>query len=642
MFGLPKVQTPLFVVTLLLLLLVETSNSQVTANIFRPNTTTSSEAIPSPTITTTAPTTAAPIFTSVTVGNWTWTNVTSNSGFSVEPLGDFGPHKASINLYSNIHVMDGTVAYFRVTIVRVNDTGRDEIERQIWSYDPTKNNNNNSNALQFRCYTGKQDFISDTFVRLGDDADDTIYFKGGRYLYACGHNGSAAVAIFPAPRETGSVKRLVRFQNKLIFTGRRDVSDQSMSLYASNGTAEGTSVLFNETEVSDIYAYASGYPERIVGNLEPLLDGMPKLAFEIRDEKRLWVTDGTTEGTKPFLINNETASISGISDSFNGGKFLFRAGGNKTMVTNWENETYVLIDGFALWQTMKLNDTHMVFLEFASQGDASVWITDGTVENTHSFFTVNDPRGWLELSYYPADGLLAINQVDNSYEEDGPSTLILATYLTDGTTVGTAKVEEGSSTATYTPPDGRYSKGTYLPDGRVLQIPGEIYNNTGLLIVSDVLTREMKFIEDVQMPATNNSLSNFVAPIGNDTVLFFVADEEKGWLPWKINYPPLKTSGGSTLNTSTSAAGPTSSPLNLVPPPTSATTVTDITGSPPGSSIAEGDTPTSGTTRMLPWLTHFYFWASYVGLAMSDGLPAPFSWLDLIQIALYRFPLTVL
>ena len=314
----------------------------------------------------------------------------------------------------------------------------------------------------------------------------------------------------------GDVLNVVHFQEKLYFSAH--IGDEpefglsSRALFASDGTAEGTVQIFygddDDGGIGAIQTHSPGQKDESVGNLKRLVEGIPKMVFS-GSRDGFWTTDGTTEGTKRFLDDN-LEWLGDISEPFNGGKFLFRTSRQlpgfdyeeKLWVTsNWENETSsVLLDNFELGDAAKLNNTHVIFVQrqpadlsdftnvlndFSDfnwsslsakqstttannattekdkddQGVIDLWITDGTINGTHKFFTTEGLEFRIGLKV--ADRYLEVTRIVGGYGFDEERQEI--PYVTDGTTEGTKRLVHEEPRIKF-----QVQAQTFLSDGRAV------------------------------------------------------------------------------------------------------------------------------------------------------------------------------
>lgn len=456
--------------------------------------------------------------------------IRSNSGFSVEFVEELS--KTASGLQSAT-VLDNTV------YVGLVSDGSVSSQSEVWSY--------NGEETRFLCQVASGNLSATNYQPVNYPREfviykDRVYFAGdgsssGLEFWACFPTGeeSTGTIIFKGG-ENNNIQSLTAFDGLLYFAGYENESawsEGNPSLMVSDGTPEGTMVFL---------------PNERVFSILGVVPGMKKMVFSVADT--VWTTDGSLEGTKPFL---SALSLEQISEPFNGGKYALAAR-NQLLISNFENETYVLIEDFSLRDWIKFNETHLIF---SGRENTTLWITDGTINGTCGIFSLDG--GEFFISHFVAENQLAVSHVNIEARAS-------RIFLTDGTKEGTFNLQGWPEVQ---------SKGlVILPDGRSLVVLQANDTDDVYLGLYDFPRGEFSFIEDVSMPATLDSgLYRRMFPINNDTVVFF--EESQGSLNlWELNYPPRR------MDTTTS---PSEVPTDTTAPPSEAPTESSANAYTPSS-----------------------------------------------------------
>jgi ELWxxDGT repeat protein len=215
----------------------------------------------------------------------------------------------------------------------------------------------------------------------------------------------------------------VEFQGQLFFA--INFEDGRMALWKSTGTEAGT------VEVRSFPGESSvGFPR--LGRLTPAGDRLFFLASEAATGHELWVTDGTSGGTRlvgdltPGPADSSLTLLTGLSQtvvffreyheppSYPARAELWRSDGSATGTARLLAPPS---GTFVSWQAFRLGGSFFFFLSHPSQGTA-LWRTDGTAAGTQrvraldggavhvldmrtadgrTFFTLGDEGGLTEL-----------------------------------------------------------------------------------------------------------------------------------------------------------------------------------------------------------------------------------------------------
>ena len=216
----------------------------------------------------------------------------------------------------------------------------------------------------------------------------------------------------------------------IYFSARASSNTYGVELWKSDGTSAGTQL------VKDIYVdgTSGSYPEYLnsVGD---------NIYFRANDgtETALWVTDGTTEGTKILHAMNYSypddyiALAEKVLFSFNAdkkGEELWISDGTTVGTTLLKDINQVSTSSLELdTEFVKIGDKrYFVKYEILERGTPSLWVTDGTTAGTLSLGNYNDIYLHSSVEF---DGKLVI-LVGNSDD--------YTLKITDGTVEGTLDI----------------------------------------------------------------------------------------------------------------------------------------------------------------------------------------------------------
>ena len=348
----------------------------------------------------------------------------------------------------------------------------------------------------------------------------------------------------PSP-DRSNPDELIAVGDRLFFVA--DDGETGRELWTTDGTSEGTQL------VKDIYAgseevdylYSRAGKSRAVENPIPfssypnyLTEFNGQIYFSADDGvngSELWVSDGTSEGTKLVKDINPGTSDYGFNNSGNPGEF-FQFG------------------------------DRLYFAAETSELGRELWVTDGTSEGTQLFKDINPNSGdFFNSSSVPSE---FIEFEDKFYfsADDGSTGSEL--WVSDGTSKGTQLVKdlnpeifdngyvrspEGSSISDFTEFDDRLYFVANIPEaGQELWVTDG--TSEGTQIVRD-LTPGFRYVgEDFSFPFS--SYPNYLTVVGNE--LFFSAeDEEVGRELFKItadDLNPVEKETEAKIESSSSAS----------------------------------------------------------------------------------------
>ena len=278
----------------------------------------------------------------------------------------------------------------------------------------------------------------------------------------------------PYSSNDSSPENLTEFNNLLFFSANDGKNDEE--LWVTDGTTEGTRLLKDISPGSDT-SYSIYYR-----NLPKLNDRLYFSANDGENGEELWVTDGTTEGTRLLKDINATNDDRFVPGSYPdhltewNDRIYFSAGdgenGKELWVTDGTTEgTQLLKDiypignitynGYSSFPTnfTELND-RLYFTANDGENGIELWVTDGTTEGTQLFKDISpgygnsSPRNFTTFKdklYFTAD------------DENGREL-----WVTDGTTEGTQLFKDIYPSSYYIPTpigDGEFSSGgVYEPE----------------------------------------------------------------------------------------------------------------------------------------------------------------------------------
>ena len=315
----------------------------------------------------------------------------------------------------------------------------------------------------------------------------------------------------PSP-DSSNPDELVAVGDRLYFTA--DDGENGEELWVSDGTTEGTQLVkdINSGAENVDYLYSRAGKSRPVEKpipyssyLNDLTEFGGKLYFSADDGENggeLWVSDGTTEGTKLVEDINPGTSDYGANSSNPGEFFEF--------------------------------GDRLYFAAETSDLGRELWVTDGTAEGTKLIKDINpNPGGFFDTSSSPSDfaefdGKLYFSANDGSTGAE--------LWVSDGTTEGTQLVKdinpeifdngyirapEGSSIRDFTEFNDRlYFVADTQETGAELWVTDG--TTEGTQIVQDLLPGFRDF--EAGFSAAYSSYPNYLTVVGNE--LFFAAENE--------------------------------------------------------------------------------------------------------------------
>ena len=295
--------------------------------------------------------------------------------------------------------------------------------RELWVSDGTAKGtqlladiNDGENDLGIAYSSYPQDFaeFNDKLYFSADDGEngDEVWVSDGttegtKLLLDINPGSDDSVYNNSYSANRSSPGNFIEFDNKLYFTA--DDGENGDELWVSDGTTEGTKLLLdiNSEVVSQYYDFAFG------SYADNFIEFNDKLYFSADDGKNgdeLWVSDGTTEGTKLLLDiypgDSEYASFNSSPDNFIefNNKLYFSANdgenGRELWVSDGTTEgTQMLLDIYQGSDYGYVNSSFPSgFVEFEgklyfsaddSDSGRELWVSDGTSEGTSLAANIN-------------------------------------------------------------------------------------------------------------------------------------------------------------------------------------------------------------------------------------------------------------
>jgi ELWxxDGT repeat protein len=249
---------------------------------------------------------------------------------------------------------------------------------------------------------------ADSFPHAMADFGGTAYFAAaapgtGEALFKTDGTAAGTVMVFDTndTSETLGPEEIVPLGNKLFFTSDGD-NDDAARLFVTDGTTAGTRQLasFSKFGVSRLTPFG----DRL------LFTGSDPYTYEFA----LWTSDGTTEGTRPIYQMGLAHDITVIGDVayFAATGTLFKTDGttagtvqlgsfNPQAPSNGDNNDVVVLDG-------------KVYLSTDGQTGPALWRSDGTPEGT---VPVRSLSGVRDLT--ASNGKLFFGAPDGLWTSDG-------------------------------------------------------------------------------------------------------------------------------------------------------------------------------------------------------------------------------
>jgi len=304
-----------------------------------------------------------------------------------------------------------------------------------------------------------QDFIP-TNQGFYFTADDPIYGKELFFSDGTPENTKIVMDIFEGERD-GFRGNIAFYKNRLLFLGQTDYRSD-YSLMITNETNDGAEILVEDMQVSDWIEYNN------------------KLYFSGNHNNsgyELWVTDGTSEGTKVVTnINSNGASkpssfilfkdkIYFVAFSQETGYEVYYTDGTEegTKILKDISQDDIFKDGVYSGPLM-VYDEHLYFMAKGENNYFQLYKSDGTSEGTFEFKTIN-PEG--NAAYF-LDGVILD---DGLYFKANDGDHGVELWKTDGTEGGTKIVKdiwEGSESGLSAPTLGKNDLVNF--DGRIFMV----------------------------------------------------------------------------------------------------------------------------------------------------------------------------
>ncbi|MEL6334148.1 MAG: DUF4114 domain-containing protein [Cyanobacteria bacterium J06623_4] len=251
----------------------------------------------------------------------------------------------------------------------------------------------------------------------------------------------------------------------------------------------------------------------------------------------LWVTDGTTAGTKLLKDINPGAATSGVRGfaDIGNGKLLFGAddgtNGRELWVTDGTEEGTVSTtslfpanNNLSLFEFAALGNGQFVFVASDETHGNELWVTDGTSAGTEFLKDINpgsEPGSITDLTAI-SPGVVVFTANDGTH---GPEL-----WVTDGTSTGTKLLKdilEGTVA-------GRSVRSLAAVGDGLALFSGEDGVHGKELWVTDGTTEGTRLVEDIHEGGFDSAPSDFI-PLGNGQFLFQANDGVNGREPWITN-----------------------------------------------------------------------------------------------------------
>ncbi|MBR1565042.1 MAG: T9SS type A sorting domain-containing protein [Paludibacteraceae bacterium] len=299
------------------------------------------------------------------------------------------------------------------------------------------------------------------FAIMSVTAEDVVLPKNVRAILPEGVKMSVTYLAENVVSRTREAKPMIVSQNHLYFAAVD--ADNGEELWVSDGTPEGTHI------VADINSGVEG------SNPCWLTSSGDKVFFSANDGvhgDELWVTDGTTEGTHLVydIYEGAIASAPQAITAF-GNKVLFFAMDEES---EWDpvrkdgDEKWLWISDGTQEGTERIGDTPTkldfdgtrgcivivngkgVFPGFSKEYNETIWVTDGTAEGTKPLLNIN-PRtatdGVFDTEASSIDHLVAVDGRIAAFRATAVKEVVggdidwgVEMWITDGTTEGTKQI----------------------------------------------------------------------------------------------------------------------------------------------------------------------------------------------------------
>lgn len=274
----------------------------------------------------------------------------------------------------------------------------------------------------------------------------------------------------------------------------------------------GASSEFTVSLVKDIFPGGNANPEELTST--------PQGLYFITSEQImdfLWLTDGTTEGTREVFDPDSVPGINSLRDlTFYDGRLYFVAG-SRLRSTTGESETPPLVDPNRILRPRSITSA-LGFMFFKTQGE--LWRSDGTAEGTQPHSDINPDGDAVEnnISYTLFQDELYFRATNGT---DG-----FELYATDGSDNGVRRVAninpDGSSAPSSVTPVSTAALGDFLIFAATDDRGGELWR-------SDGTENGTVFIKDLN-PGSGSSPSGFTQ-VGENIVFSAVPPGNPGFEP---------------------------------------------------------------------------------------------------------------
>jgi ELWxxDGT repeat protein len=264
----------------------------------------------------------------------------------------------------------------------------------------------------------------------------------------------------------GSFPDFTAFSGELLFSGLDAIGNNG--LWVTNGTVAGTHEL---TGISG--AFAVGLFHGLIADFVALNNEVLFNGLDASNQTGLWMTNGTTAGTH---------ELTGISNAFTGSGGLF--GGPPT--------THV-----ASPPDLTVFKNEALFNGLDAAGDNDLWVTNGTVADTHALSGVNGANAAGLDPFYLT--VLKDEVLFNGLDASGNRGL----WVTNGTAAGTHELTgiKGANSAGVNPYDPTIFKTEMLFNG--IDVAGD----NGLWVTNGTVagTHELTGIKGANLGGLNPS-----------------------------------------------------------------------------------------------------------------------------------------
>lgn len=446
--------------------------------------------------------------------------VTDGTAMGTKRLADFVEDESSSVVLVNT---DGTTGFFIAYILGAQEGGG--IQKAIWKTDGTPE----GSSIIYTYSSEEADESDNEYF----DNSETIIFGGELYVGFCELEEGIGCELYKTDGTSfGLVKDMMpdgssyptlffAFKGELYFVA--NTLEHGREIYTTDGTEEGTHIALNFD--SDTYGSGGegGVAHAAIGNL---IYFTPRTLTPGGLKYVTWVTDVTTEGTRPLIDlesedipeygsyyteYNGMAYFSAYTDSY--GAELWKSGGT-------EETTEMVIDlapgddNSGPYSLVVMDDT-LYFVAYV-EGAPHLFKTDGTEEGTA---LVSDEDFSYIGNITVHEGALYFSATDDLHGNE--------LWKTDGTDAGTVLVkdiEEGYGDASV----------SHLASANGALYFSAATNESGSeLWKSDGTSGGTMMVRDIYAGAEGSSPTDIT--VVRDTLFFVAHDEENGRELWKSN-----------------------------------------------------------------------------------------------------------